>query len=258
MNPAPPVIKTCILVRHPFTILKIIASLETKQFFRIETMSSTPSNRPDVPAQWVKALYHLPLHDKLSLIRRHFTAMKGMLYYRRVFGSFGQRSVLYKPLILNWPQFVYLGDDVLIRPGVRIETIPMPGRSLPELRIGNHVNIEQNVHIICHSKVTIGDQVSITGNCAIVDVTHPYEDVRDHRKIGDRILDDEAFVEIGEGTFVGFGSIIMPNVRIGRYCIIGAHSVVMKDVPDYTVAAGSPARLLRRFDQQSNQWIRLE
>ena len=54
----------------------------------------------------------------------------------------------------------------------------------PELRIGNNVDIEQNVHIVCHHRVTIGDDVSITANCAIVDTTHAFDDLPPGTKIG--------------------------------------------------------------------------
>lgn len=126
---------------------------------------------------------------------------------------------------------------------------------IPELRVGNNVNIEQNVHIICQSRVHIGDNVSITGNCAIVDTTHPYEDVHDPTRIGARILDEDSYVEIGDGSFLGFGVIVLPNVRIGTYCVIGANSCVTKDVPDYSVAAGNPAVVIRRYNSIVGEWV---
>ena len=93
----------------------------------------------------------------------------------------------------------------------------------------------------------IGNNVSITGNCSIVDVTHPFSDVHDSRKIGARILDDDSFVEIGDGTFIGYGAVILPNVRIGANAVIGANSVVAHDVPDYSVASGVPAIIISRI-----------
>jgi acetyltransferase-like isoleucine patch superfamily enzyme len=135
-----------------------------------------------------------------------------------------------------------------------MEVLVCGAKRIPELRIGDNVNIEQNVHLICHSRLTIGNDVSITGHCAIVDVTHPYADVHDPMKIGNRILDEDSFVEIGDGCFLGFGALIMPNVRIGKYCVIGAHSVVTKDVPDYSVVAGNPAKIVRRYDFSVGKW----
>jgi acetyltransferase-like isoleucine patch superfamily enzyme len=195
-----------------------------------------------------------PLPEKLNILRRAFYRLKGILYYRNVFASFGTGSVMFKPLFLGNPRFIHIGRNVDIGPGVRMEIVVSHEKRIPELRIGNNVNIEQNVHLICHSRVTIGNDVSITGHCAIVDVTHPYSDVHDPMKIGKRILDEDSFVEIGDGSFLGFGAAIMPNVRIGKYCVVGAHSVVTKDVPDYSVVAGNPAYLLKRYDPENNVW----
>jgi acetyltransferase-like isoleucine patch superfamily enzyme len=196
-----------------------------------------------------------PLQEKLNRLEMAFYRVKGALYYRFIFGSFGRGSVICQPLLISNPQFIHIGNNVLIRKGARLEAILSDRSSPPELRIGDDVNIEQNVHIVCHSRVVIGKQVSITGNCAIVDVTHPYEDVHDPTKIGDRILLERSFVEIGERSFLGFNVIILPNIRIGRNCVIGAHSLVSKDVSDYSVAAGNPARTVRRYDFGNGEWI---
>lgn len=163
--------------------------------------------------------------------------------------------MLFKPIILCNPQYVFIGKNVSIRQGARIEVILSElNNRIPELRIGDNVNIEQNVHLVCHSRITIGRDVSITGNCAIVDVTHPYADINNPEKIGKRVLDDDSFVEIGDGCFLGIGSLIMPNVRIGKYCVVGAHSVVTRDVPDYSIVIGNPARVARIYDRETNRW----
>jgi acetyltransferase-like isoleucine patch superfamily enzyme len=124
------------------------------------------------------------------------------------------------------------------------------------LSIGSDTNIEQNVHIVCHSRIRIGSNVSITGNCSIVDVTHPYGDVQTQTKIGARIADEDSFVEIGEGSFIGFGSVILPNVKIGANVVIGANSVVLTDIPEYCVAAGAPAVVIKQYDRGKKVWVR--
>jgi acetyltransferase-like isoleucine patch superfamily enzyme len=105
--------------------------------------------------------------------------------------------------------------------------------------------------------VRIGSNVSITGNCSIVDVTHPFSDINDPRKIGARIGDEDSFVEIGDRSFIGFGSVILPNVRIGTHVVIGANSVVTHDVPDYSVAGGVPAVVLKRYDFTKQVWLKV-
>lgn len=203
----------------------------------------------------MQSFWERPFQEKLNTLGRWAARLKGCVYYRHIFGSFGNNSMLFKPIILGNPKYVHIGKDVSIRHGARIEVILSEANNrIPELRIGDNVNIEQNVHLVCHSRITIGRDVSITGNCAIVDVTHPYADVNNPEKIGKRVLDENSFVEIGDGCFLGFGSFVMPNVRIGRYCVVGAHSVVTRDVPDYSVVAGNPAKLTRRYNPETNRW----
>jgi hypothetical protein len=131
------------------------------------------------------AFLRVPLAAKMDYIRHLTARLKGALYYRHIFASFGNGSVIYKPMSIGNPRFIHIGSNVSIRYGARLDAVISDPANPPELRIGDNVNIEQNVHIICHSRITIGNDVSITGNCAIVDVTHPYQDVDNPIKIGD-------------------------------------------------------------------------
>lgn len=185
---------------------------------------------------------------RMNLFSRYFYKLKGFLFYRLVFSEFGRGSVLFKPIFLANVMHVKVGKRVQIRQGARIELICAQGNT-PNLFIGDDVNIEQNVHIICRGRVTINGKVSVAPNCVIVDTSHPYDGIREGEKIGDRIDVGETFLEIGEGTFISAGVTILPKVKIGRYCFIGANSVVNRDIPDYCVAVGSPARVVKSVIQ---------
>jgi acetyltransferase-like isoleucine patch superfamily enzyme len=154
----------------------------------------------------------------------------------------GRGSFIERPdLVLGFGN-ISIGDNSSIRTGARIEAHQRVSSRTPALTIGSDTNIEQNVHIICHSRVSIGNRVSITGHCAIVDVTHPIG--LEIVKIGDAIEDEDSFVEIGDEVFLGFGTVVLPNVRIGRGAVIGANSVVTSDIPPNAIAAGVPARVI--------------
>lgn len=174
-------------------------------------------------------------------IRRIYTTLILARYYGRI----GKGSTIFHQDMVRFPHRITIGRRSIIRHGGRIEIVMHGQDPLPWLSIGDDVNIEQNVHIICHGRIRIGNNVSITGNCAIVDVSHPVDAIERGMKIGDTIDPASGHVEIGDNCFIGFGSTILPGVTIGENCVIGAGSVVTRDIPSNSIASGSPARVLR-------------
>ena len=199
-------------------------------------------------------LLRAPWHDRLNLISSAFVLLKTSIYYRHVCAHVGRGSRIYKPLLLSNPRFVTIGERTLIRPGARIEAIVLDEKSHPAVIIGSNVNIEQNLHLVCSSRIAIGDNVSIAPNCCLLDTSHPYRDVEDPRKIGDRLNTEPTPIQIGENTLIGFGVVILPNVSIGKHCVIGANSTLRRDVPDYCVVAGNPATIILRYDLEHKIW----
>ena len=189
----------------------------------------------------------LGLVDQLNLVRIVWWRWITVVFRRPFFGAIGSKSFIVKPVLITHPRCIYIGDRVGIRQGARLEVIYSRPDVTPRLSIGSGTNIEQNVHIVCHQRVHIGERVSITANCAIVDVTHPIDPEDPQGKIGARILDEDSWVEIGDGAFLGIGTVVLPKVRIGAGAVIGANSVVTKDIPPYTIAAGAPARVIRTY-----------
>jgi galactoside O-acetyltransferase len=90
--------------------------------------------------------------------------------------------------------------------------------------------------------VTIGEDVWLTRNVTILTHFNPSESLRDF--IGDIVCKE---VVIEDGVFIGIGSIILPGVRIGKNSVVGAGSVVTKDVPPYTIVAGNPATVIKEL-----------
>ena len=175
------------------------------------------------------------------------------LYYRPQFGAIGERTIIRKPLLIRRAKGIHIGKRCGIRDGARLELLD-GGRLPPLLQIGDDVSIEQSVHIGCMHRVNIGDRVTIAARCTILDFSHPYDDIDDLSSLVTRVTSDPTPVEIGDGCFLGTGVVILPGVILGKRCVVGANSVVNRSMPDYTVCAGAPARILRRYSQESKAW----
>lgn len=195
------------------------------------------------------------MRKTLDFIKKLFLFVRFNLFYRYRFKNFGIKSLLFKPLILLNPQNISIGEQTFIMGNSRLEVVTDRNKNA-SLEICDNVNIEQNVHIVCGNYIKIGRNVSITANCAIVDILHPYSGSYEQIKIGSR-LDCSKTLEIGDGSFIGIGSVILPGANIGKNCVIGANSVVTKPIPDHCIAAGNPARVIKKYDFDKNEWIKV-
>ncbi len=198
----------------------------------------------------------LPAYDLWNLIELFLYRLKGQWFYRRVFAGFGENSAIFPPMLLSGAKNVHIGKNVIIRRGVRIEAVLSDPDNPPEIRIGDNVNIEQNVHIVALGKIIIHDDVSITANCSIMCGSHPFFDIHDPRKIGDRLADAKSTVEIGAGSMLGIGTIIKNNVRLGQKVVVGSGSVVKESAPDFCVVDGNPGVVVMQYDLEKQGWRR--
>lgn len=96
------------------------------------------------------------------------------------------------------------------------------------------------------NSLDIGEKVLLSPNVYITDCDHEYRDIN-VPVIDQGIVQRGQMVSIGEGSYIGINAVIVGNVKIGKHCVIGANSVVTKDVPDYCVAVGSPARVIKKM-----------
>ena len=171
------------------------------------------------------------------------------------FGKFGRGSSI------SWPtgsgfgeKWIWIGEDVLIAADVTLSAGMGPGQDMvtnPVVRIGDRCLIGRGTSIIGHLAIEIGDDVFTGMNVYITDQNHGYENLDE--PIGKQ-LPNEQPVSIGEGVWIGSGAIILPGSKIGNHVVIGANSVVTGEIPSYSVAVGSPAKVVRLYD--GNSWER--
>lgn len=147
---------------------------------------------------------------------------------------------------------VLLGSDVIIRPHSHIYIDPNS-----ELTILNGAEIGRESTITASHKIIIGRNVLTGPRVFISDHNHQYEDPSMAiSKQGIRMSPSDSVV-IDDDTWIGTNAVIVGNVHIGKHCVIGANSVVNKDIPDYCVAVGAPARIIRKFNFSKKCWERI-
>jgi len=104
------------------------------------------------------------------------------------------------------------------------------------------------------TSITIENDVLMSERVFITESNHDFEDIS--RPVQGASVSGGAVV-IGAESWIGIGVCILPGVRIGKHCVIGANSTVTKDIPDYSIAAGSPAKVLKRYDFERQQWCKV-
>ena len=180
-----------------------------------------------------------------------------VVYWRGRFKSIGRRSILYRPILVMNPKFISIGDRVFIRENARLEALYRHDVSwVPELKLANGVTIEQGFHTVCQGSIDIGENVAIGPYCVVVDTRHPHDPPDTLPRMGERLPRERSFVKVGAGSMIGGHVVILPNVEIGKCCVIGAGSIVTKSIPDYSVAMGNPARVVKVFDVSNREWVK--
>lgn len=168
------------------------------------------------------------------------------------YGKIGKNSQIIKPMRIRGKRNIYIGDNVTILNSARLEAITEWNTSLTgKIIIGNYTSIEQCSHIIAADELCIGEGCVLSAFVYISDCSHGYEP-------GKRIMDTDLSVKkvtVGDHCFIGIGSCIMPGVSLGNNVVIGANSVVTHDIPDDCMAAGSPAKIIKKWDREIKEWV---
>jgi acetyltransferase-like isoleucine patch superfamily enzyme len=156
---------------------------------------------------------------------------------KAAFAAIGENVVFENGALVFHPENIFLGTNIYIGHNAILK-----GYHRNSLRIGDNTWIGQQCFIHSAGGVTIGRDVGIGPGVKIISSFHGEEGIEIPIMAGKIVF---AAVSIGDGSDLGVGSIVLPGVTIGRGCQIGAGAVVTKDVPDFAVVAGVPARVIR-------------
>ena len=159
------------------------------------------------------------------------------------FHSFGARSRILLPTRIANADKIAVGDGVLIGAGSWL-MVPSRENAGPVLFIHDRVRM-RGASISAVKSVVIEESVGIAFGVYISDHSHGFE--HPGVPIRDQPITEPKPVRIGRGAWLGQNVVVLPGVTIGEYAVIGANSVVTRDIPPRTVAVGAPARVVREL-----------
>ena len=154
----------------------------------------------------------------------HFDTEYVMSLVRKIVAKIGQDSYIVPPFRCDY------GDHVFI---------------------GNNTYINYNCCFLDSAKVTIGAYVYMGPNCNIFTPCHPIH----HELRKEKVTEYALPVTVGSHSWIGGDVVITPGVTIGENCVIGAGSVVTKDIPDNSIAVGNPCKVIRQINDKDREYI---
>jgi lipopolysaccharide O-acetyltransferase len=167
---------------------------------------------------------------------------------------FRDARLIRRPFYIRGAKRISFGRGFTSGPGLRVDALG----EAANITFGEDVQVNNNVHIAAVENVTIGNRVLIASGVFIADHNHgSYSGPRQSDPTippAQRPL-SAASVVIGDDTWLGEHVCVLPGVRVGKGVVVGAGAVVTGDLPDYVIAVGSPARVIRRFDFASRCWV---
>lgn len=190
--------------------------------------------------RWLVKIYH-----KLS--RGDFGTEK----WKKSFSFFGDNSVIIYPSIISGHQGIKIGNNTTILNNSRIQNFYQDNNN-PQIIIGNHCYIGYYFTVLNASQVLIGNDVLFASHVLISSENHGI-DPESPIPYMDQPLSSNSVI-IGDGCWIGEKVIVLPGVSIGKKSIIGGGSVVTRSIPDYCMAVGNPAKIIKHYNFESHQW----
>lgn len=178
------------------------------------------------------------------------------LAYTKLF--YRNARLIRRPVYIRGKNMLLYGQGLTMGYSCRLEMFDLATSSKIKLNIGKNCKMGDNVHIAAGESIRIGDNCLFASKIYISDIVHgnysKNSDASDPRVPPDQRILHTNPVSIGDTVWLGDNVCILPGVRLGNGSIIGANAVVTKDIPDYCVAVGMPAKIVKRFNLTTQTW----
>lgn len=196
--------------------------------------------------------FSLPLSRKIEAVQIKFKKILMKAFFRFFYMGVGQNTFLLSPLLIT-PEFITLGSNVSFRHHARIEGIHSfaGDRYSPEIIIEDGVTFQQRCHITAANRLVIGEGTIASFDVMITDIDHDYHDIDTPVALQPLVIRPTS---IGKNCFLGGGVKIQAGTKLGEHCIVGANSVVRGVFPSFSVLAGAPAKIVKRYNFETNTW----
>ncbi len=169
--------------------------------------------------------------------------------------SEGHRRIRY-PFSVDHVNCISIGEGTEFLPGARLNIYPDSTSNLPRITIGDRCYLGHRMSIFGESDVAIGNDVLCADDVTIDSGNHGISPEMNIPYMNQPL--SRASVKIGNNCWLGEKVMICAGVTIGDGCVIGAMSVVTKNVPDYSIAVGNPAKVIKKYDFEKHDWIRTQ
>ena len=173
------------------------------------------------------------------------------ILYGRRFKSLAFKSMLYPSVRVDGKEYISIADEAVIQRGGWLLALKI-GDIAPDLQIGKNCAIGDFSHIVAVQSVVIEDNVLIANKVYISDNIHIFGDVS--KPVIKQGVQFKKAVRIKEGAWLG-ENVCVIGASVGKNAVVGANSVVTRDIPDFSVAVGSPAKVIKKYDFETSTWV---